>query len=189
MISISCQEISRSVKQIVRKYGLTNPIKLCDIMGVEIVHKDMGTEETSIKAMMIVDRRIKCIIVNSNLPDVITKFIIAHELGHAVLHAQKCKQFTDRGFFADTSRMEKEANIFAAELLLGASEALIEEMEYSDFSMFQLAAEHKVPYELLAYKLEVMEEEGYNVPELPYEPDSCFLRGMLGMDENYHYFD
>ena len=49
-----------------------------------------------------------------------------------------------------------------------------------ELSMFQLAAEYCVPYELLAYKLKIMEDEGYDVPELPYEPDSRFLGGSLG---------
>lgn len=188
MMGIDLQKISRCVRQIVTKYGLTDPRKLCTAMDIAVVYKDMGTDETSIKAMMVVDRRIKCIVVNSNLPDVILRFILAHELGHAVLHTQKCKQFTDRGLFDDASRMEKEANTFAAELLLGDSKELMEEMAYSEHSMFQLAAAHRVPYELLAYKLEVMEEEGYHVPELPYEPDSCFLQGMLGMDGDFSYW-
>lgn len=188
MMGIDLQGISRCVKQIVKKYGLSDPIKLCTAMYVAVVYKDMGTDESSIKAMMVVDRRIKCIVVNNNLPDVILRFILAHELGHAVLHAQKCKHFTDCGVFDDASRMEKEANVFAAELLLGDSEALMEEMAYSDCSMFQLAAAHHVPYELLAYKLEVMEEEGCDVPELPYEPDNCFLQGMLGMDGDFSYW-
>lgn len=68
--------------------------------------------------------------------------------------------------------MEQEANLFAAEL--------IKRMKYSELSMFQLAAEYCVPYELLAYKLKIMEDEGYDVPELPYEPDSRFLGGSLG---------
>lgn len=189
MLGRNCKEISHAVKQVIRKYGLTNPIKLCKKMDIEIVYKDMGTGETSIKAMMVSDRRMKCIVVNSNLPEIILNFIVAHELGHAVLHAGKCSHFTDRGPFDETSAMEKEANIFAAELLIGDSEELMEEMEYSDLSMFQLAAGYHVPYELLAYKLEVMEEEGYDVPELPYEPDSRFLKGSLGMDENWYYCD
>ncbi|MGN1404473.1 MAG: ImmA/IrrE family metallo-endopeptidase [Ruminococcus sp.] len=188
MIGMDLQEISRCVKQIVTKYGLTDPRKLCAAMDIAVVYKDMGTDKTSIKAMLVVDRRIGCIVVNSNLPDVILRFILAHELGHAMLHARNCKQFTDRSVFDDASRMEKEANVFAAELLLGDSKELMEEMTHSEHSMFQLAAAHHVPYELLAYKLEVMDEEGFDVPELPYEPDNCFLQGMLGMDGDFSYW-
>ena len=178
-------EICRIARRLAKKYRTANPEKLCRVLDIQIIYQDMGTEVTSIKALMVVDRRIKCIVVNANLPDVILNFILAHELGHAVLHANRCKQFTVYGLFSDTSIMEKEANIFAAELLIGDSDALFDEMTDSEHTFFQLASEHYVPYELLAYKLEIMEDEGYDVPELPYEPDSRFLTGMLGMDEDF----
>ena len=112
-------EICRIARRLAKKYRTANPEKLCRVLDIQIIYQDMGTEVTSIKALMVVDRRIKCIVVNANLPDVILNFILAHELGHAVLHANRCKQFTDYGLFSDTSIMEKEANIFAAELLIG----------------------------------------------------------------------
>lgn len=187
MLCNSIEEISRKARRLTTIYGLNDPAKLCEAMGIQVVYQDMGTSETSIKALLVVERQIKCIVVNENLPDVILRFILAHELGHAVLHTKRCRQFTDNGLFDNSSCTEKEANIFAAELLIGDSDELMERMKYSELSMFQLAAEYSVPYELLAYKLMVMEEEGYDVPELPYEPDSRFLCGMLGMDERYRY--
>lgn len=188
MSNNSVTEICRIARRLIRKYDTQNPEKLCEELGIQLLYEDMGTDQTSIKAMMVVHRRIKCIVVNCNLPDVILCFILAHELGHAVLHTSHHQQFMDVGLFEDTSCLEKEANLFAAELLLGDSEELMEEMTYSELSMFQLAASHHVPYELLAYKLEIMEEEGYEVPELPYEPNSRFLTGMLGMDEDFSYW-
>lgn len=180
MLCNTIADISRKARRLTTKYSLTDPARLCEAIGIKVVYQDMGTAETSIKAMLVVERQIKCIVVNDNLPDVIMRFILAHELGHAVLHTKKCKQFTDNGLFDDRSCMEKEANLFAAELLFGNSDELIKRMKYSELSMFQLAAEYCVPYELLAYKLKIMEDEGYDVPELPYEPDSRFLGGSLG---------
>lgn len=181
MIGTDCIAISRTAKRLAERYDSHDPAKLCEKSGVKLIYKDMGCSETAIKALTVIYKRVACIIVNSELPEIISKFIIAHELGHAVLHADKCSSFADNGLFDDTSVLEKEANIFAAELLLGSSEDIIDELEYSELSVFQLAAEHCVPYELLAYKFEIMEEEGYDVPELPYAPDSRFLRGDLGM--------
>ena len=172
MLCNTIADISRKARRLTNKYSLTDSARLCEAMGIRIVYQYMGTAETSIKAMLVVERQIKCIVVNDNLPDVIMRFILAHELGHAVLHTKKCKQFTDNDLFDDRSCMEQEANLFAAEL--------IKRMKYSELSMFQLAAEYCVPYELLAYKLKIMEDEGYDVPELPYEPDSRFLGGSLG---------
>lgn len=94
MLCNTIADISRKARRLTNKYSLTDSARLCEAMGIRIVYQDMGTAETSIKAMLVVERQIKCIVVNDNLPDVIMRFILAHELGHAVLHTKKCKQFT-----------------------------------------------------------------------------------------------
>lgn len=182
MLHIEYEKIRGAVRKIVNKHGTNKPEKLCAAMDIQVVYKDMGKRETSIKAMLVVDRRVGCIVANSNLPEIIMNFILAHELGHAVLHSRDCAHFADYDSFDDAAEKEREANLFAAELLLGSSDVLLEEMEACDLTLFQLAAQHHVPYELLAYKLELMEDEGYDVPELPYIPDSSFLRSDLGME-------
>lgn len=182
MLSYSALEIRRKVNRIANKYGTTDPEQLCAELGVNLIKEPLGTDEDSIKGMMIVCSRIKNIMVNCDLPEVIVEFLIAHELGHAVLHPCHSTQFTDFGFFDDVSGKEKEANLFAAELLMHDSDELYKEMKYSELTLFQIAASHNVPYELLAYKLEIMKEQGYDVPELPYEPDYRFLAGSLGIE-------
>lgn len=185
MLSYSISEICRRVRKIVNKYNTTDPEQLCDDLGINLMKESFGTEPDSIKGMMVVCNRIKNIMVNCDLPEVIILFLIAHELGHAVLHPRHSTQFTDFGLFDDTGGTEREAHLFAAELLLHDSEALYEEMKNTDLTLFQLAAAHNVPYELLAYKLEIMEEQGYDVPDLPYEPNSRFLAGSLGIENPY----
>lgn len=177
MIGIDYGEISRKVRKTVKKYGSEDPSVLCRRIGIYVLFKDMGTDDTSIKAVLIRSRRIISVIVNSNLSSEVMKFIIAHELGHAVLHAGT-EQFTDRIAFNEVSLMEVEANVFAAELLIPDSDALLEEMKKSEYTVFQLASEYGVPYELMAYKLDVMRKEGYDVPAVPYEPDSRFLKNI-----------
>lgn len=183
MLSYSILEICRKANRLVRKFETSDPRQLCDDMGINLMEEVLGTKEDSIKGLMVVCNRIKTIMINSDLPDVIRNFLIGHELGHAVLHWKDSSQYTDYGVFNDISGKEREANLFAAELLLGDSDNLYEEMRDSELTVFQIAAMHNVPYELLAYKLEIMEEQGYEVPELPYEPDARFLSGTLGMED------
>lgn len=175
MIGVDYGAVSRKARKTASRYGMCSPAALCSRMGIDILFRDMGCSETSIKAMMIRSSRIICIVVNSNLSSEVQKFIIAHELGHAVLHAGT-SHFTDRRAFNEVSLMETEANVFAAELLIPDSDALAEEMKTSGYTVFQLASEYGVPYELMAYKLDVMRKEGYDVPSVPYEPDSRFLK-------------
>ena len=87
--------------------------------------------------------------------------------------------------------MTYHAEIIAVgtELLLGDSASFYREMQDSDYTLFQIAAVHHVPYDFLAYKLQMMEEEGYPVPELPAEPDSRCLGGDLGLPDCYGFYE
>lgn len=173
MLGITTGEIRKKVTGLKKKYGTSDPFELCSCLETALLGVNFGTSETAIKAMTMTSSRMSCIQYNICLPEILLRFIVAHELGHAVLH--KNKYHMDTGFFDDVSLTEREANLFAAELLLGDSEKVYNEMRSGDLTMFQYAAEHKVPYELLAYKLEIMSDEGYDIPDLPYEPDSRFL--------------
>ncbi|MCQ2465878.1 MAG: ImmA/IrrE family metallo-endopeptidase, partial [Oscillospiraceae bacterium] len=162
MLGISCSQIKNRVRRLVGKYRTTDPYELCECMGIILSDENFGESETAIKAMTMTIARTTIIQLNSSLDEVVHKFITAHELGHAVLH--KNMRHIDNGFFDDLSRTEREANLFAAELIFGDSRKLFEYMQYSEQTLFQLAAEKQVPYELLAYKLEIMKEEGFDVP-------------------------
>lgn len=175
MIGIDFGEISRRVQKTVKKYCSDDPQCLCRMMDIDVVYRNMGSGETDIKAMMVRSCRMICIIINSNLSEDVQRFILAHELGHAVLHAGT-SHFTDRIAFNERSLMETEANVFAAELLVPDTDILIDELKVNGYTVFQLAARYRVPYELMAYKLEVMRKKGYDVPPVPYEPDSKFLK-------------
>ena len=176
MLGISCSEIRKKVRRLVSRYKTSDPSELCRCMDIILCEADFGNSETAIKAMTMTVSRVSCIQYSRTLPDVVRHFIIAHELGHAVLHR---KNHIDTGFFDDISFTEREANLFAAELIFGESRELYGKMKNCEDSLFQFAAEYRVPYELLAYKIEIMKDEGYDVPELPYKPDSRFLGGNL----------
>lgn len=188
MLRSNSNEIRKKVRKLVRKHRTSDPFELCEIMCDIFEAVDFGKSETAVKGMTFVNRQIVLIKYNENLSRILLYFIVAHELGHVVLHKGYQESYTDNVFFNDAVDMELEANMFAAELLLGDSKELYEEMRDCDMTMFQLAAKHKVPYELLAYKLMIMEDEGYDVPELPYAPDAGFLSGNLGLEDCYSYY-
>lgn len=62
----------------------------------------------------------KFIVINENLDEFCQKVVLAHELGHAILHHSKeIQALKDYDLFPRyTNQIEIEANTFAAELLI-----------------------------------------------------------------------
>ena len=85
-------------------------------MDIQVIKRPMGASAQSCKGFFLVSSRCKLIVINSDLPESIQRIIIAHELGHAVLHSDSAiSAFHEFAMFDDTDRMEYEANVFAAD--------------------------------------------------------------------------
>ena len=170
-------EICDAVERLKKKYEEPDPVKLCRMMGIKLLYEDFGNEEDSIKGFFLESHRIKTITINNRLPAVIKKIIISHELGHAVLHRKTgIHAFHEVGLFDESSALEKDANLFAAEFLLDDNEVL--ETLNADKTFFGAAAALYVPIELLDFKFRVMKWKGYKLVEPPITARSNFLRDM-----------
>ena len=77
-------DICQSVAKLKTKFDETDPFRLCRAMGITILLRPMGSHDTAIKGFFMECKRIKTITVNSDLPEIIQKIIVAHELGHAM---------------------------------------------------------------------------------------------------------
>lgn len=112
-------DICAAVAKLKVKYDETDPFRLCRAMGITLLLQPMGKHETAIKGFFMECKRIKTITVNSDLPEIVQKIIVAHEIGHATLHRTSAVQAFHEVVMYDSSFIkEKEANLFAAELLL-----------------------------------------------------------------------
>ena len=117
--------ISRAVRKLKKKYGTGDVRELCGALKIVINPVPMGTGRTAVKGFFIRSARVKVITINSDLPEIVRRFILAHELGHAVLHGSSgCNTFHDVTLYDDSSETEKEANLFAAELLMNDEDVL-----------------------------------------------------------------
>lgn len=102
------------VRNLKRKYGTSNPFKLCKYLGILIIYADLG----EVKGYSIKRLRKKLICINDNLSDFAKMLVCAHELGHCLYH-----QLDDINFLLNNTKiirrsyLEKEANQFAVELL------------------------------------------------------------------------
>ena len=181
-----CDEIVKSVKKLKRRYREDNLFELCRNMGIILLPQPFGTQKGAIMGFFLEQRRIKTITYNSDLSEDLQRIIVGHELGHSVLHARDgIHAFHDVGLFDVSSRFEKEANLFAAEFLLGDDEVLETLAQDGDF--FSAAAILRVPMELLDFKFRIMKRKGYDIAEPPITAQSNFLRDvdLIGGDDGW----
>lgn len=166
------------VQEIRSRYSEADPFRLCKEMGVMTLFASMGTGKGACKGFFLTQSRIKSITVNSDLSEDMQRIICAHELGHAMLHRDKSgiNGFHDFTFFDGTDKLEYEANIFAAELLLPDEDVL--RILNDDLSFFQAAAKLYVPSELLDFKFRTLKWKGYKVIEAPLNSQGNFLKNV-----------
>ena len=138
--------------------------------------KEFGTEPVAIKGFFLSKCRIKAIAVNSDLPEKMQRIVVAHEIGHAMMHGNRLRQFHDIGLFNAGSIAEEEANMFATELLMDDRD-ILDSFE-SGLSFFETASKLDVPGELLDFKIRIMKEKEYTFRESPIHAPGNFLRNV-----------
>ena len=179
-------EISRAVTNLKEKYDEKDPFRLCEAMGIVLLFQPMGNAPDAVKGFFLESKRIRTITVNSDLPDVIQRIIVAHEICHAEFHRKSgIHAFHEVTLFDQNSQFEKDANLFAAEYLLEDQEVL--EALNRDTTFFSAASSLLVPAELLDFKFRVMKWKGYKLIEPPINANSNFLRD-IEVPENADYF-
>lgn len=137
--------IKRVVENLRKKYNTKCPFSLADYLGILLVIQPMGKTLGMYKYI----NRNKVIFLNSNLNENKKRYVLAHEIGHAVLHTKSSC------FFTNTKNLNKlkkecEANLFAAEFLINNEN--IDFFYIKEYSTEQLASYYKVPSELIEFK-------------------------------------
>ncbi len=175
---MSISWISGEVQRLKDKCDETDPFKICRDLGILVNLERMGNYDGACKGFFIAQSRIRMITINADLPDALQGVICAHELGHAVLHAQQAgvNAFHDFSLFDTASIKEYEANLFAAEFLMSDEDVMAELND--DISFFGAAAQLKVPAELLDFKFRIMKRKGYKMIDPPLMVNSNFLKDV-----------
>ncbi len=126
--------------------------------GANVWQRNLG----GLKGFYLCENGSRYIIINSGLDNVTKRVVCAHELGHDMLHRELSGGGMREGtLFLQTNKTEREANLFAAEMLL-TDKAVLSEISYNN-SLEAAAFELSVPQELLQYKLEILAYKGYDV--------------------------
>lgn len=107
-------KILRFIQYYTRLCDTNNPFIIADYLNIEVFRCPLGRIAGYYKYL----KKHKCIYINSELEDNFSKVVMAHELGHAILHAKENCAFMSRKTLLLTSKIERQANIFAAHLLI-----------------------------------------------------------------------
>lgn len=125
--------------------------------GAVVWFRELG----SLKGFYVCENGKRYIIINSTMNKLLRRTVCAHELGHDTLHRELAAGgLRENSLFLSSNKTEREANLFAAEMLLTDDETL-SVLEYSQ-TLDEAAFELAVLPEILSFKLELLNYKGYS---------------------------
>ena len=165
------EDISRSVRSLCERYGTRDPFRIAEAMGIHILYSDALHR---LKGMYRVIKRNRFIILNAKNSEQMNRIVCAHELGHDQLHRVFATEHALHEFalYDMSTRVEYEANIFAAELLLETDTVL--DMTRAGMDTVQIAAATETDINLVALKADSLIRAGYELRGQPH--NSRFLK-------------
>ena len=139
-------EIKDYVATLTTRYGTADPFSLAEKLNIIVFNVPLG----ELQGFYMYLKKHRTIFLNSDIEDTdIRRVVLAHEIGHAVLHTKINSYFMRKSTFLNTSKYEIQANRFAAELLI--PDELIE--KNPGMTASQIANLAHVTPELIDYKL------------------------------------
>lgn len=146
-------ELARGVNE---EYGGRNIFETAENAGVNVWYRFLG----GLKGFYLCELGKRYIIINNSFDRMTQTVVCAHELGHDMLHRELSGAgIRDATLFLAGNRTEREANLFAAEILI-SDEEILSEMEYCR-TLDALSYELGYMPELVSYKLEILNYRGY----------------------------
>lgn len=150
------ENIEHKMKRLIQYYkritGSSDPVKIAESAGIRIAIVPLG----EIAGNYILLKRKRWIFINDNIPSdsPLFKVIVAHELGHALLHRKENCAFIKNKTLLLTSGIEREANLFAAYLLI-TDDILL---DYTNFTKEQFCNGTGYPMELIDLRLNLIKK-------------------------------
>ena len=158
-------------ERLVRRFGTRDPFAIAQGLGIAVYRENFGR----LKGMYRVIHRRRCLFVNKHLDEMTARIVCAHEIGHDQLHrdAAKDQGLPELMLYNMTSRMEYEANMVAAAILL-SDEDVLECIYQYHYDAAQTAHALKTDVNLVALKIDSLRRRGHELHGL--EHNSKFLK-------------
>lgn len=128
-------DIKKKANTLVRKYGTRNPFEIAKHLNLILVRVPLMGKTRGFYQFF---QRNNIIYIDEALPENEQMLVLAHELGHMLLHKKTNAIFLDSKTHLKTYKYEKEANTFAAELLIPDS-LILENPEFTKSQLARLA--------------------------------------------------
>jgi len=168
-VFIPTMEIIAKADKLIADIGTRNPHRIVDELGIEIIPLNFKRQRGAYKVIM----RNRFIFIKNDLHPVMENIVLFHEIAHDTLHREeaiKAGGFKEFNIFdMRDSRMEYEANIFAAQISLPDDEIL--EYIYIGYDTQQIARAMNSDINLVALKADALIMQGYNFRAQEYRGD------------------
>lgn len=137
--------IKQIVNGLIEMYSTRDVYELLNNLEVTLIRKELFKNE---KGRFFRDMfGNETIFISNNLSEEEEKIVIAHELGHLILHTDLNTSFYTENHLINKNKLEMEANKFAAELLIPDDVEI-----YEDETISHLACRLNVSEELIKLK-------------------------------------
>lgn len=142
--------IRKIINKLKKKYNTSSPYELAECLDITVIIQPLG----SVWGMYKHIRKNKVIFINSILSEIERRFVLAHEIGHAVLHPKSSCFFINENNYISKIKSEYEANVFAAEFLI--DDLAVDQLELNGFSVDQLSQNYYVPIDIIKLKFNLL---------------------------------
>jgi Zn-dependent peptidase ImmA (M78 family) len=162
--------ILQQADALVRRFRTRNPFEIADNLNITVKYGDFA----QLKGFYNYTYRNRFIVINSRLNEIEQNITCSHELGHDRLHRKQAKLglMRDYHIYNVADICEREANLFAAQLLIDDSDFL--DFASMQYTSAQIAAELNVHEELAIIKGSILNRQGHKF-KIPYLPGSTYL--------------
>jgi Zn-dependent peptidase ImmA (M78 family) len=164
---LELKRIISKAKSLYNKYKTRDPFELADALGI---HLSFSGNFSDLRGMYTIIKQNRFIILSDKLDEAAKRIVTAHEIGHDRLHRDiaKISAMHEFSLYKMDCRPEFEANVFAAELLIGSDELL--ELIYDGHDIHEAATILDTDPNLIAIKVSNLIKGGYALNPPEYNP-------------------